>query len=75
MYWIFKDFIFKKKYFIYLFEVTVRESAQVGGRGRGRRLPAEQGAWQGTPSQDPGIMTLTKGRSLTEWATQVSPKN
>ena len=30
---------------------------------------AEQGAWSGAQSQDPEIMTWTKGRRLTNWAT------
>ena len=46
-----------------------RAGAWAGGscRGRGRStLPAEQGAWCRTRSQDPGIMTWAKGRCLTK---------
>ena len=47
-----------------------RESRS-GGRGRGAsRLPSEQGARCGAPSQDPEIMTWAQGRRLTNWATQ-----
>ena len=67
-----KDLI---SYFIYLREW--RESTQDGRRGRGRRrrsrLPTEQGAydlWYRAGSQDLKIMTLAKGRCLTDWATQ-----
>ena len=55
---VFLFFDFLKKDFIYLFD---REKAQVGraaGRERGRnRFHAEQGAWWGARSQDPGITT------------------
>jgi len=48
---------FFKILFIYLTEKK-RERAQAGGSGRGRsRLPAQQGARCGVPSQDPGFMT------------------
>ena len=47
------------KDFVSIFErESAREHKQGRGRGRGRsRLPAEQGAWPGAPSEDPGIMT------------------
>ena len=48
--------MFFKKDFIYLFKKE-SEHGQ-GWRGRGRsRLPTEQGASHGAPSQDPEIMT------------------
>jgi len=40
------------------------QAGRMAGRGR-NRLPAEQGARYGTPSQDPGIMTPAEGRCLT----------
>ena len=43
----------------------------MSGRGRGRsRLPAEQRAQQGAPSEDPGVMTWAEGRCFTTWVTQ-----
>ena len=50
-----------------------RESSSRGAarRRRGRsRLSAEQGAQCGAQSPDPGIRTWSKGRHLTNWATQ-----
>ena len=56
----------------------MRTHAQVGGgevEGQGGAdSPAEQGAWHGAGSQDPGIMNWTEGRSLTNWATQAPQK-
>ena len=51
-------YIFFKILFIDLTEIERAQAGRVAGRGRGRsRLPAEQRAQCGTPSQDPGIMT------------------
>lgn len=62
-------FFLLKILFIYFKE---RQRAQARGRVRGRnRLPTEQRAQHGARSQDPEIVTWTKGRSLTDWATQV----
>lgn len=33
--------------------------------------PLNIGAWCGSPSQGPGIVTWSQGKSLTDWATQV----
>ena len=65
----FSNLLFFKILFIYLRE---RESTSWGsGRRRGRsKLFTEQRAWHRIPSQGPGIMTWTKGRHLTNWATQ-----
>ena len=66
----FKQFIYFLKGFIYLRE-RGRDSGWEHERRRGRsRLPAEQGARLGAPSQDPGIVTWAKGRRRTGWATQ-----
>ena len=49
--------------------------AQAVERGRGRiSLPAQQGAWLRTGSQDTRITAWTKGRYLTDWARQVPNK-
>ena len=59
--------------FFLRFYLTQRASEHKGGRIRRRgrsKLPAEQGAYCGAPSQDPGIMTWAEGRHLTDWATQ-----
>ena len=74
-------FSFFKVLFTYLKEkererksVHERECAQAGGKGRDRgrsRHPTEQGAWCGTGSLDPEIMTWAESRYLTDWATQV----
>ena len=60
-----KNLVLKKMYF--------RERAHKLERDRGRgrsRLTTEQGAWHGGWSQNPGIMTWTKGKCLTNWTTQ-----
>ena len=70
---IWKHLVYFVKRF-YLFETErqgLRERAQSGrgGRGRGRsRFAVEQGARAG--SQNPGIMTWSESRRLTDWATQ-----
>ena len=51
-------YVFKKIYFIYLFDGEKAQVGRVGGRGRGNsRLSAERGALPRTQSQDPEIMT------------------
>ena len=66
----FKDFTYLLMYFLrfaYLFER--KHTSKDTGRGRSR-LPTEQGAWHGTRSQDPEIMTWAEGRRFSDWATQ-----
>ena len=53
--------------FIYLFMKDTERGRDID-RGRSR-LPAEQGAWYGAQTQDPGIITWAEGRCLTNWAT------
>ena len=48
-----------------------REHKWRDGAEGGTRCSPEQGAWCGAWSQDPGIITWAKGRSLTNWVTQV----
>ena len=70
------DILINEVDFLKIFYLFDRESTQAGGaagRGRGRsRLPAKQGAWHRAGSQDPGILTWTKGRRLADWAIQMS---
>ena len=72
----FHNFFYKKRFYLPIWE-WMRERAQVGERGRGRRrsrLPTKQEAWCGIPSQDPGIRTWAEGKCSTNWATQVPLK-
>ena len=77
----FKTTIFFFFLIFYLFDrERERESVRVTSRGssRGRernRLPAEQGVWHRTRSQDPRITTWAEGGHLTDWNTQVPPNN
>ena len=51
------------------------EWAQPGGGAEGDTgFPPEQGAWHGAQFQDPGIITWSEDRSLTDWATQAPLK-
>ena len=71
--WILAPQIWQLFFFLrfYLSERGSKSTSRGKGRGRERsRLPPEQGAWSGAPSQDPGIMTWAEGRHLTDWATQ-----
>ena len=61
-------------YRVYLFEREREREREHKRRGRSW-LPAEQRAWFGAWSQDPEVMTWIKGRCLTNWVTQVPPKN
>ena len=45
--------------------MSVRESERAGGERQERRLPADNGARPGAPTQNPGIMTRAKDRHLT----------
>ena len=65
-------FIFLKIFYLFIHERHTKRGRDIG-RGRSR-LP-EGGAWCGTISQDPRIMTWAKGRHPTNWATQVSQYN
>ena len=56
-------FCFVFRFYLFVYEKH-RESGRDIGRGR-RRLPAEQGAWWVTWSQDPRITTWSKGRCST----------
>ena len=65
--------LFSFKDFIYLFQ-RERKRSQVGSGERAEAegdSPTEHGARCGAGSQDPRIMTWTKGRRFTNWATQV----
>ena len=67
--------------FIYLFErerQQIRKSEHEWGEGqkhkeRDKQTPCQAGSqvWCGAQSQNPRIMTWAKGRSLTDWTTQV----
>ena len=61
-------FSFLRFYLFILGRKRERENTHRGKQQRERksRLSAEQEAWYGAPSQDPGIMSLGKGRQPTE---------
>ena len=68
-----------KKDFIYSFD-RKRERVYMHKQGEGQREREKQTVcWGGSPThgapfQAPGVMTPAKGRSLTDWATQVAHK-
>ena len=67
-------FFFFLRFCLFIWQREQESASQESSRGRGRsRLPVDLGAPCGAPSQDLGIMTLAKGRHLTDWATQVPP--
>ena len=55
--------------FVYISQRARLQALGATSRGRSR-LPAEQGAGCGAPSQDPEIMIWAEGRCLTSWSTQ-----
>ena len=64
------QFIFKD-FYLFIWQWESAQAGGVAGRGGGRsRLPTEQRALCGAPSQDPGIMIWAKGRYLIDWATR-----
>jgi len=65
-------FLFLKRFYLFICqrEIVWEHKQREAGRGWSR-LPTEQGAWCGTQSQGPGIMTWAEGRHSIDWATQV----
>ena len=70
-FWSLLELFLKKILFTYEREREREREHKQGEEQRERRLPREQGAQSGAPSQNPGIMTWAEGRHLTQWATQV----